>query len=54
MVGHLTQVPKDQFPADAVHGNMDEPQLRLITCGGVFDHAGHSYEDHVVVYANLA
>lgn len=54
VVDHLTQVPKDQFPADAVYGNTDKPQLRLITCGGVFDHAEHSYEDNVVVYANLA
>ncbi|GAA3834557.1 MULTISPECIES: class F sortase [Amycolatopsis] len=54
VVDHTTQVPKDQFPQDAVYGNTDEPQLRLITCGGVFDHAEHSYTDNIVVYANLA
>jgi sortase (surface protein transpeptidase) len=54
VVDHKTQVPKDQFPSDAVYGNTDKPQLRLITCGGVFDHAVHSYEDNIVVYANLA
>lgn len=54
VVDHTTQVPKDQFPQDAVYGNTDKPQLRLITCGGVFDHAQHSYEDNIVVYANLA
>ncbi|WP_432845119.1 class F sortase [Amycolatopsis sp. CA-161197] len=53
-VDHLTQVPKDQFPQDAVYGNSTKPELRLITCGGVFDHAEHSYEDNIVVYANLA
>jgi hypothetical protein len=53
VVDHLDQVPKDEFPQEAVYGNSDEPQLRLITCGGVFDHAEHSYEDNIVVYANL-
>ena len=54
VVDHKIQVPKDKFPADAVYGNTDKPQLRLITCGGVFDHAEHSYVDNIVVYANLA
>ena len=49
-----TQVPKDDFPRDAVYGNSDKPELRLITCGGAFDHAEHSYKDNIVVYANLA
>ncbi|WP_442785298.1 class F sortase [Amycolatopsis sp. H20-H5] len=53
VVERTTQVPKDQFPQDAVYGNSDKPQLRLITCGGVFDHAEHSYQDNVVVYADL-
>jgi sortase (surface protein transpeptidase) len=47
------QVPKDQFPEDAVYGNTDKPQLRLITCGGVFDKEEHSYKDNIIVYANL-
>ncbi|NKQ58622.1 class F sortase [Amycolatopsis sp. K13G38] len=54
VVDHKIQVPKDQFPADAVYGNTDKPQLRLITCGGAFDHAEHSYVDNIIVYANLA
>jgi hypothetical protein len=53
VVDHVTQVPKDTFPKDAVYGNTDQPQLRLITCGGVFDHAEHSYQDNIVGYANL-
>ncbi|MER6663673.1 class F sortase [Amycolatopsis japonica] len=47
------QVPKDQFPEEAVYGNTDKPQLRLITCGGVFDQEEHSYKDNIIVYANL-
>ncbi|PKV92914.1 sortase family protein [Amycolatopsis echigonensis] len=53
VVDHKEQVPKDTFPTQAVFGNTDKPQLRLITCGGVFDHAEHSYKDNIVVYANL-
>ncbi|MFG1644723.1 class F sortase [Amycolatopsis sp. NPDC049252] len=54
VVDHVTQVPKETFPRDAVYGNSDKPELRLITCGGVFDHAAHSYKDNIIVYANLA
>ncbi|MEU6645201.1 class F sortase [Saccharomonospora sp. NPDC046836] len=53
VVERSVQVPKDEFPTEAVYGNTDKPQLRLITCGGVFDRAEHSYTDNVVVYANL-
>ncbi|MDT7724795.1 MAG: hypothetical protein QOI21_1371 [Actinomycetota bacterium] len=53
VVDHKTQLPKEQFPTEAVYGNTDKPELRLITCGGVFDHAAHSYKDNIVVYANL-
>jgi sortase (surface protein transpeptidase) len=48
------QVPKDQFPEDAVYDPTNEPELRLITCGGAFDKAVHSYIDNIIVYARLA
>ncbi|KDN17709.1 class F sortase [Amycolatopsis rifamycinica] len=54
VVDRVTQVPKETFPRDAVYGNSNEPELRLITCGGAFDHAEHSYRDNIVVYAKLA
>jgi sortase (surface protein transpeptidase) len=54
VVDRKDQVPKEQFPTDAVYGNTDKPELRLITCGGAFDHAEHSYKDNIVIYANLA
>ncbi|MDQ7804032.1 class F sortase [Amycolatopsis sp. A133] len=54
VVDRVTQVPKDTFPREAVYGNSNKPELRLITCGGAFDHAEHSYQDNIVVYANLA
>ena len=44
---------KDDFPTIEVYGNTDDPQLRLITCGGAFDPAARSYEDNVIVFASL-
>jgi hypothetical protein len=49
-----TEVPKDAFPTEAVYGKTAGPELRLITCGGSFDAAAHSYVDNIVVYATLA
>ncbi|RSM59729.1 class F sortase [Kibdelosporangium aridum] len=48
------QVPKEKLPEDAIYGTTQESELRLITCGGVFDKAAHSYKDNVIVYAKLA
>jgi sortase (surface protein transpeptidase) len=43
--------PKDAFPAEQVYGPVPDAELRLITCGGVFDPATSSYLSNVVVYA---
>lgn len=45
------QVPKIDFPTDQVYAPDLAPSLRLITCGGSFDHRAHSYRDNVIVYA---
>ena len=42
---------KDHFPTAEVYGSVPGPELRLITCGGTFDWARHSYLSNVVVYA---
>ena len=47
------QIAKDSFPTEAVYGETDQPELRLITCGGSFDQAAHSYRDNIIVYATL-
>lgn len=47
------QIAKDAFPTDAVYGDTDEPELRLITCGGSFDRATRNYRDNVIVYATM-
>jgi hypothetical protein len=43
--------PKNSFPTDEVYGPTPDRQLRLITCGGVFDRSLRSYKDNLVVYA---
>ncbi|MBE3202720.1 class F sortase [Frankia sp. CH37] len=45
--------PKDALPAAEVYGPTGAPELRLITCGGVFDRARSSYRDNLVVFADL-
>ncbi|GGX14518.1 class F sortase [Streptomyces lomondensis] len=45
-------VPKTDFPADDVYGNVDRPELRLITCGGA--RTGDEYADNVIVFAALS
>ncbi|MDQ1017719.1 class F sortase [Streptomyces afghaniensis] len=45
-------VPRTRFPADDVYGNVDRPELRLITCGGA--RTGDGYADNVIVFAALS
>jgi sortase (surface protein transpeptidase) len=54
VVRRTLTVPKNQFPTDEVYGDTAGPELRLITCGGSFDKAAHSYRDQVIVYAAKA
>ncbi|CAL9514389.1 class F sortase [Streptomyces sp. NPDC057794] len=42
-------VPRNEFPADDVYGNVARPELRLITCGGA--RTGDGYADNVIVFA---
>jgi len=50
----VDQVSKKDFPTEQVYGDVSDAELRLITCGGVFDHSAHSYEDNIIVYATYA
>jgi len=45
---------KDQFPTASVYGRVPDAELRLITCGGVFDRSLGSYLSNVVVFARLS
>jgi hypothetical protein len=52
-VSRVARFSKSQFPSQAVYGAIDHAGLRLITCGGTYDAAGHSYLDNVIVFAKL-
>ncbi len=54
VVSDVRRYPKDRFPTDAVYGPAPAPELRLVTCGGVFDRANRNYLDNVVVDAVLS
>lgn len=45
---------KDAFPTKAVFGDVPNPQLVLITCGGSFDTAAQSYTDNTIVWSDLS
>ncbi|MGI5284260.1 class F sortase [Nonomuraea polychroma] len=53
-VSGIEQVSKSAFPTSRVYGNTNSSQLRLITCGGVFNKTSHSYTDNIIVYATLS
>ncbi|MDR6977645.1 LPXTG-site transpeptidase (sortase) family protein [Streptomyces sp. 3330] len=50
-VTEVTTVDKARFPTEEVYGNVDRPELRLITCGG--PRSGDGYRDNVIVFAAL-
>ncbi len=43
--------PKDAFPKVTVYGNTEGPELRLITCGGIYDPDRGAHVDNIVVFA---
>ncbi|MFF4754746.1 class F sortase [Streptomyces sp. NPDC002514] len=51
-VTRVRTVPKADFPSDEVYGDVDRPELRLITCGG--PRTGDGYPDNVLVFAALS
>ncbi|AMM20365.1 hypothetical protein AX769_09635 [Frondihabitans sp. PAMC 28766] len=44
---------KTAFPTSDVYGTSPTPQLRLITCGGVFNAAIGHYNENTIVFASL-
>jgi hypothetical protein len=53
-VERVARYPKARFPTDDVYYPTLTPRLRLVTCGGSFDPAAHSYRSNVIVFAKLA
>jgi sortase (surface protein transpeptidase) len=52
-VGGVEQAAKETFPTNRVYGAADRPELRLITCGGVYNRGTGHYQDNVIVYATM-
>lgn len=52
-VDDVLRYRKTEFPSALVYGDTDRAVLRLITCGGRFDHASGHYLDNIVVLASL-
>ena len=50
-VTRLRTVAKSAFPSGEVYGDVNRPELRLITCGG--PRTGTGYQDNVIVFATL-
>ncbi|GAA1818052.1 class F sortase [Planosporangium flavigriseum] len=53
-VYRTTQVDKSDFPTDQVYAATTRPELRLITCGGIFNRASGNYTDNIIIFAALA
>ncbi|MEU6542231.1 class F sortase [Streptomyces sp. NPDC046859] len=51
-VDAIKSYEKDEFPDRLVYGTRNRPELRLITCGGTYDHRT-GYSGNVVVFAHL-
>ena len=52
-VVRVVTYPNAKFPARKVYSSKGPPTLRLVTCGGSYDHRAHTYRANVVVYASL-
>lgn len=51
VVSEVSSHAKADFPTADVFGVIPRDELRLITCGGIFDQASGHYEDNLVVHA---
>jgi sortase family protein len=51
-VSRVERVAKTRFPTDLVYAPTLDPTLRLVTCGGSFDHTRGSYRDNVIAFAD--
>jgi len=53
LVTRIERTPKDALPTGSIWPRTNDRILALITCGGTFDRSARSYEDNVIVYAEL-
>ena len=53
VVQRVEHYPKRRFPTADVYYPTLTPMLRLVTCGGAFDHKVGHYVDNVIAFATL-
>ncbi|MFI0774596.1 class F sortase [Streptomyces sp. NPDC021212] len=53
VVDKVRTYEKKDFPDRQVYGDTDDAQLRVITCGGAYDHTAKDYTANVVAFAHL-
>ncbi|MDQ2758657.1 MAG: class F sortase, partial [Actinomycetota bacterium] len=51
-VDAVQTVAKNHFPTEETYGPVPGPALRLITCGGSYDHSRGGYQANVIVFAS--
>jgi Sortase domain len=54
VVDKVQVFPKDRFPDEVYTGDFTRAEIRLITCGGIFDRSTGHYRDNIVVFGHLA
>jgi len=52
VIDRLESAPKNTFPTSEVYDPTPNATLRLITCGGSFDHATGHYRDNEIAFAH--
>ncbi len=52
LVAAVSRYKRSAFPSDRVYGATGVPELRLITCGGLFNPITRQYSDNLVVFAS--
>jgi len=50
-IAEVRRVARREFPSHEVYGPTPDRTLRLITCGGLYDHVRGRYLDNVLVLA---
>jgi sortase (surface protein transpeptidase) len=49
----VKEYSKQAFPSNEVYGGINYAGIRLITCGGTFNHQTGAYDDNIVVFGKL-
>jgi LPXTG-site transpeptidase (sortase) family protein len=52
-VTDIKEFSKNDFPSKEVYGGINYAGIRLITCGGLFNHQTGEYSDNIVVFGKL-